>query len=858
MKLYVHLEEISPSFTLLYQPTSFNATVSDLIQAFVSAYNAKHGEGLLDVAQLSITNERRKTLAPTSTVEKVAKDKEDLFVIISTPSKPAGITTAPTTIPTSPSVPISAPIPNRPTLASSTSTPSDTQSPSTVPSNTPPALSAPESPTPSPNTSSEIPPPPTSTSTSSETSPKPPTQASTAAPETSPTSPGTTTQVKRTNWPTTTRVDQTSTSIPPLPPMANAEISAALASHLRDVQLSNGSGNRPMRLEQYPTGVQEWVKESIQISDRTAQQGNFRQAIAIHEQILKIVPQHAQSLLRLGELYFAAGRSNLAIEWFTKGSISSPDVLFEMGVADSNYQKGDYMEAAKYYLRALRMAENSPNAEFKTKVQVLVAKALYKSGGKAERETALQIVTTVLRVNEEHPEALHVYGMAMRDMRKIGDAVKVYLKILILNPNDKAVKEDLADLLQQEGGMKALYTELAPTPTSAPAYAYIGTFIKEFGAVSESVALYKKALAIKSDSASYCLNLVHTMEVMGTYKEAFNVIKDFCKQNMRLTVGGCSCEKIYNVLKNVDDLQEHSDKIWISPEEAATQPVQKFDVAPQKGTTPDRTLKPYDSDQLDLLALFATISKIAYVVGGLDIIPEIIKLIEPAREGRELHTTPVRNEMAYYSCVAQLMLTQSLPLVNYRKIYVVGDSHSLSPGWRTINVKGEKILLQPSLVTGLKIWHLRPNTKFFPKANFHNVIRKIPKGSTIIIALGEIDCREGLLVSVEKCRYNDLDEAISTSLNIYIGVIRQLIKDHNFTVYVHPPPPVLDPTRKQVKKYAQALKERLKTEQGIYYLDIFDAMLAPDKDDLYAPYKFDGTHLDPCYITLIESALNKL
>ena len=87
-----------------------------------------------------------------------------------------------------------------------------------------------------------------------------------------------------------------------------------------------------------------------------------------------------------------------------------------------------------------------------------MAKALYRTGGKTERETAFQIVTvcvearggrkrekeqerligriqTILRVNEEHPEALHVYGMAMRDLRKISDAVKVFLKILILSPS---------------------------------------------------------------------------------------------------------------------------------------------------------------------------------------------------------------------------------------------------------------------------------------------------------------------------------------------------------------------------------------------------------------------------------------
>ena len=53
--------------------------------------------------------------------------------------------------------------------------------------------------------------------------------------------------------------------------------------------------------------------------------------------------------------------------------------------------------------------------------------------------------------------------------------------------------------------------------------------------------------------------------------------------------------------------------------------------------------------------------------------------------------------------------------------------------------------------------------------------------------------------------------------------------------------------RRQVKKFAKALKERLATEREIKYLDIFDDMLATDKDDLYAPYKFDGMPSPPSY-----------
>ena len=45
----------------------------------------------------------------------------------------------------------------------------------------------------------------------------------------------------------------------------------------------------------------------------------------------------------------------------------------------------------------------------------------------------------------------------------------------------------------------------------------------------------------------------------------------------------------------------------------------------------------------------------------------------------------------------------------------MGDSHSLSPGWRTLQHRGAQRMLQPMLVTGLKMWHLRDDSRFFPK-----------------------------------------------------------------------------------------------------------------------------------------------
>ena len=66
-------------------------------------------------------------------------------------------------------------------------------------------------------------------------------------------------------------------------------------------------------------------------------------------------------------------------------------------------------------------------------------------------------------------------------------------------------------------------------------------------------------------------------------------------------------------------------------------------------------------------------------------------------------------------------------------------------------------LLVPKLVTGLKCWHLRDECDFYPKKHFENVMRTIPAKATVIFVFGEIDCREGLLEAVERCKYDSIE-----------------------------------------------------------------------------------------------------
>ena len=83
---------------------------------------------------------------------------------------------------------------------------------------------------------------------------------------------------------------------------------------------------------------------------------------------------------------------------------------------------------------------------------------------------------------------------------------------------------------------------------------------------------------------------------------------------------------------------------------------------------------------------------------------------------------------------------------------------NLRPVFNVFYCQGVPHLIQPVLITGTKIWHLRPDSVFYTKQALHNALGSggnvaIPKAATVIVCLGEIDCREGLLQAVERCKY---------------------------------------------------------------------------------------------------------
>lgn len=136
----------------------------------------------------------------------------------------------------------------------------------------------------------------------------------------------------------------------------------------------------------------------------------------------------------------------------------------------------------------------------------------------------------------------------------------------------------------------------------------------------------------------------------------------------------------------------------------------------------------------------------------------------------------------------------------------------------------------------------------------------VPKKSKVIFLFGEIDCREGFLLAVEKCKYESIGEAINFAVDTYIDILKSIEQKYSFDLYVHPVLPVLDITRPMVIEFNKVLEKKIKevnkTKLRLKWLDFFPSLLN-EEGKLKKKFELDGTHIHPNYISLIEDSINK-
>ncbi|CAK9882664.1 unnamed protein product [Sphagnum jensenii] len=612
---------------------------------------------------------------------------------------------------------------------------------------------------------------------------------------------------------------------------------------------------------------------------------NYKCAGKLFREVLNIVPDQRICLRGLGSMALAVCKFDEAMRWLHRGVVVYPnDALFHARIADAYSGKGDYEAALAHYDCAVGLvlemvdypiAGDLQGAVCLESLKVASARVFLKLG---EESTAYDLLMTVLKDDSSHWGALYEYSLLALRHGFTNDALQILLKLLVAMPENRDVRSHITSALQQPQGMDILKQQLSLEPANSPAVAALASCIKDFGAIDEATQLYELALSLTPYKPSYVLNLIHLLEVSNKYLSALDKATAFCHNLPDFHVGGLQLSDVkpYLVGLPIADNESHvrhcmgAELLRLDGQPPGDD--ERGANGAERGNLADHDPKVmYSGDQLDTLAILFVIVKILYLGGALQRSKSLAVLVESAvlTSIVPLHHTLVRNEAAYFGCIHQILQEYPIPLPlpsreQLRPLYLAGDSHCLSAAWRTVQLREEARLLVPLLVTGLKVWHLREESRFYPKVAFQTAMESLPQDSQVIMLFGEIDCREGILVSVEKCRYENVEEGVEASVHIYLQQLLRLIQDCNFEIFVHPVSPVLSETRAVVHIFNHVLQTRLHEAQQtspcgkqLHWLDFFPDLLTPD-GELRDEFKLDGTHLNPNYVTPLARALAKV
>lgn len=235
----------------------------------------------------------------------------------------------------------------------------------------------------------------------------------------------------------------------------------------------------------------------------------------------------------------------------------------------------------------------------------------------------------------------------------------------------------ITDLLRGRKGVDMLIEEIKLVPTSAAAYAFIGTIVKEYGGntppllfiltlklfilflfsvifdsfvliflgVDECAMLFEKALELRPNSPPYVLNLVHVLEVCYDYQRAFKIFKSFMNNNKHMMLVSTpertlTCKDVLEVIQKIEDINDYAagkiykeDKKVVDTKEISYKVLHLLTSPQTIGDEADPTkrkkepLEPLTPDQLDLLAFYCTLVKVVYLVGALDLIQPLSERI---------------------------------------------------------------------------------------------------------------------------------------------------------------------------------------------------------------------------------------
>lgn len=187
-------------------------------------------------------------------------------------------------------------------------------------------------------------------------------------------------------------------------------------------------------------------------------------------------------------------------------------------------------------------------------------------------------------------------------------------------------------------------------------------------------------------------------------------------------------------------------------------------------------------------------------------------------------------------------------------LYVVGESHCLSPNKMIFKWLNEDVIAQSVFIIGIKMFHIGNDVLHYSKCLSNN-LNTLENNSHLLFTIGEIDTRPDEGIWKKHSNTDDLDKIVNSITKMYIDKLSELLKSHSFksiTIQGIPAPAyslngvhdahrfyeMIENINNQLKKYT--------LQNNWNFLDVYSAT-KNQEGSCNNTWKIDNHHLKPSF-----------
>ena len=588
--------------------------------------------------------------------------------------------------------------------------------------------------------------------------------------------------------------------------------------------------------------------------------GQYAEAAILAQSMTERFPKHGFGWKLLGGAYQQMGRSLEALEPMKKAVVLLPNdaaVHSNLGVALNDLGRMD--EAVTSYRRALKIQPNYTIALNN------MSNTLHKLGRLSEAEAGYR---RALRINPVYAEAHCNLGVTLQGLNRLDEAAASYRRALEIKPDFIEAHSNLGKVLQDSERLdeaEASYRHaLQIKPDYAEAHSNLGVTLQGLGRLGEAEASYRRALEIKPAYAEAHSNLGVALQGLGrlaeaeaSYRRALEIKPAYAEAHCNLGVA------LQGLGRLAEAEASYRHALQIKPQYADAllslghllcyldDFVQAADVY-QKTLAADSATKGLEAS-VNLAILCYLNMDYAQCRSNLLASQQVMASTDSKNLNHRIYWLYLDKLLS----LQQQSNLQDKIMQDMGTLHVIGDSHALAAQGVVVRYNGLRMIGVTEWITGCKQWHLgnsRPN-KY--KHKLEAVMARLPRGSTILLSVGEIDCRsdEGILKAWQKYPEKSLNDVVQSTVDRYLNYIAAITARHDHRVIVGGVPcssnvrlgNLAPELSEHLVHLIRIFNDALKSQSLAAGMDFLDVYTLTDRGDGIAGegWHIDSTHLLP-------------